>query len=1176
MKGLRQDALKHWASGLARWQPRRLVLFAPLCISNLLPCELNIALHFAEEGSTPEEDKSRSHLTSLKLAKGEQQRVHVTSMDTRLMTRLWVDGSSFETSKLHGSFSFQAPASGTHQSMWCSLFPPSEMSSSLAVVLRLELNSAVNGSCTLSIGTTHWLHNASSLALRLYDARDTVNHVLHSDPKSSGNAQLFSLDTRFKRSLPPNRAMERIGDNVAYSKARIGLAPSTPESQLEERAEFLSQAFSIEAVGTDGTLEVRYRDGSVAELAVEISQPAQRNTIAGCTTITLHDRFVLRNRTGYDLEWAQPGVYEANTLKTSSLADGKDVPICWGPGSGRKLQVRTKGATHAWCAGFSPEVLGKVILKLWPNVEASTSSSTHVSEYDAAIAAGKSVEDAISRDAEVLYFRLVISTNGSQHIMSLLPISQESLRQLPYRICNGSELLIAFRQHGSTHWDLLGGGETCEYIWDDPRATRALQVHACDATGTSMANSLPAAYHLDRVERCPELKLDPRHSDITSAFASPKDAVLLTVACTLRYGISATARAIGWLCLTSSQLLFISFAPGAAASATHMQLSSALLQLGVSATTSRFASRRSLNRSSLSHAIDEEHDEADRASQSNLYALHKMPLALEQIADVVNGKYQGELLLRTAWGALCILRGLRNRDNTRERIDAAHHSLRANRYRNQAKLKDLMSQISKVDKRLSERGVSGDHENGAAMWPKAGKRISIAEVKESKKKQEVGAALIVALARGKFARNQVQKKRQMTEAASGNRGVFARPDHAPLLVPRQPHSRLMPELNEAILAGSIRRAQILLQQRADPETADARGHTALMNACAHSSVEFVSLLLEANADVEAETKNGSRALHVASRVDARACASKLLEAGADPSARRGDGKKPAALAQPRSRLLRTLKEAESKWVQRDRPVLRPVLVHAVAVGDAERVLALLSARTDPNSIDEHGTAAIHAACACANFKITELLLHAAANPNLAVADRLAARPLHCAAFAGSQACVQSLLLAKGDPMLRDATLRLPIERCPQNDSAARQLLLRVMGNDPPKTTKPGHRRAASDGKVNTTSKEPTKLYATIALHGPVREMRLSDRTEGQHDSWGPNRLLSTDKVAAKESGELICELQLEGIGLSLIDQEPREILHVSLQQLNINAVRSSQQHSLKLSLFHLQETNYFA
>lgn len=97
-------------------------------------------------------------------------------------------------------------------------------------------------------------------------------------------------------------------------------------------------------------------------------------------------------------------------------------------------------------------------------------------------------------------------------------------------------------------------------------------------------------------------------------------------------------------------------------------------------------------------------------------------------------------------------------------------------------------------------------------------------------------------------------------------------------------------------------------------------------------------------------------------------------------------------------------------------------------------------------------------------------------------------------------------------MLRDATLRLPIERCPQNDSAARQLLLRVMGNDPPKTTKPGHRRAASDGKVNTTSKEPTKLYATIALHGPVREMRLSDRTEGQHDSWGPNRLLSTDKV----------------------------------------------------------------
>ncbi|MEC8564920.1 MAG: hypothetical protein VXY90_13715, partial [Pseudomonadota bacterium] len=52
--------------------------------------------------------------------------------------------------------------------------------------------------------------------------------------------------------------------------------------------------------------------------------------------------------------------------------------------------------------------------------------------------------------------------------------------------------------------------------------------------------------------------------------------------------------------------------------------------------------------------------------------------------------------------------------------------------------------------------------------------------------------------------------------------------------------------------------------------------------------------------------------------------------------------------------------------------------------------------------------------------------------------------------------------------------------------------------------------------------------------------------------------------------QLMCVVQLEGVGVSLIDQEPREIVHLSLQRLALRLTRSAQQQSFELSLAHLQ------
>ena len=69
MKELRQEAIKEWASGLLNWQPRRLVLLAPLCISNLLPTTLQLTHVFGaapntqapKQSGTMRDTRMRSH-----------------------------------------------------------------------------------------------------------------------------------------------------------------------------------------------------------------------------------------------------------------------------------------------------------------------------------------------------------------------------------------------------------------------------------------------------------------------------------------------------------------------------------------------------------------------------------------------------------------------------------------------------------------------------------------------------------------------------------------------------------------------------------------------------------------------------------------------------------------------------------------------------------------------------------------------------------------------------------------------------------------------------------------------------------------------------------------------------------------------------------------------------------
>ena len=526
-----------------------------------------------------------------------------------------------------------------------------------------------------------------------------------------------------------------------------------------------------------------------------------------------------------------------------------------------------------------------------------------------------------------------------------------------------------------------------------------------------------------------------------------------------------------------------------------------------------------------------------------------MPLPLDQLASLDAGPRPGELLVRSVLGHRALLRGLRDRQALSERVDELLRTYRAE------------SNVSSLSPQRRHRR------------PSLGGQL--VRTREDTSKRELAATMLQTLQRGRTARKLVERQhgrwRQllMSQRVVAAADMFVRPPHALWFVGTASPRRECPALVEAVLRGEKQSVLTLLGQRADPDSFDARGIGALHVACAQSRLWPLLVLLEAGADVELVTRDRwkQRALHVASFSTlgvGHAGVTHLLAAGADPTATRCDSRTAASLA-PRSRTAATLRAAETSWAATDKLQPRAALVHAVAAGRTERVLALLQHGTDPDSVDEHGTGAVHMAAIGGNAVLLQALLQAGASVNRAARDKLAARPLHCAARAGDVKCVQLLLRAAANPLKRDAARRLPLERCQEGSAELRALLLRAMSQA--QAGAPGHRRTPSGGRRPTGAGMPV-LHARVHARGPVRELRLWDSTREDEAPKQPARGGGGTEEDAPPW--LMCVLQLEGVGLSLIDQEPREIVQLSLHSLALRLSRSAQQQSFELSLGHLQ------
>lgn len=192
------------------------------------------------------------------------------------------------------------------------------------------------------------------------------------------------------------------------------------------------------------------------------------------------------------------------------------------------------------------------------------------------------------------------------------------------------------------------------------------------------------------------------------------------------------------------------------------------------------------------------------------------------------------------------------------------------------------------------------------------------------------------------------------------------------------------DLLQGASEGNIALVKRSLEQRAELETKNSDGETALIIASWYGSPEIVSMLLESGANINAQDNNGYTAIAKASSLGVGRhyeIVEILIQACANLNIKTKEGKSPFLLAvlNGHSELANALKKAGAKeepyFVGAD---ANKELLNASMVGDLQRVKYVFFFKPDVNSVDKNGQTAVMHAARNGNKEILSLLLKAGA------------------------------------------------------------------------------------------------------------------------------------------------------------------------------------------------------
>ena len=281
-------------------------------------------------------------------------------------------------------------------------------------------------------------------------------------------------------------------------------------------------------------------------------------------------------------------------------------------------------------------------------------------------------------------------------------------------------------------------------------------------------------------------------------------------------------------------------------------------------------------------------------------------------------------------------------------------------------------------------------------------------------------------------------------------------------------------LADAVENQNFSRVPQLLADKADPNTAQADGMTALHWAVYHDDVETVKLLLAASANANAASRYGVTPLSLACTSGSTVCVELLLAAGADANAALPGDETP--------------------------------LMIASRTGNAGPVQALLAAGAHVNSQERKGQTAIMWAAAEGHIEVVDALLKAGADFRTPLASGFT--PLFFAVREGRTAVVLRLLEAGVDV---NENMR------PQRGGKATSPLLLAMEN--------GHFELAA-ALLNAGANPNGRPAGYAALHA-ITWVRKPIRGDGDPPPMGSGTLSSLDLVRELVAHQADINLRLE-------------------------------------------------
>jgi ankyrin repeat protein len=234
-------------------------------------------------------------------------------------------------------------------------------------------------------------------------------------------------------------------------------------------------------------------------------------------------------------------------------------------------------------------------------------------------------------------------------------------------------------------------------------------------------------------------------------------------------------------------------------------------------------------------------------------------------------------------------------------------------------------------------------------------------------------------------------------------------------------------VNEDLLQGATEGNTALvkrsIEQRAELESKNEEGETALILAAWYGSPEIVCLLLENGANVNAQDNNGFTAIAKASSLGVGRhyeIVEILIQASANVNIKTKDGKSPFLLAvlNGHMELSNVLKKAGAKeepyFIGKQADM---ELLSATSIGDLQRVKYVFFFKPNVNSIDNLGLTPLMHSARIGNREILTILLKAGANVD--AKDNSGKTALMLAARRGHKEAITVLLDYDADVDIED-------------------------------------------------------------------------------------------------------------------------------------------------------------